>query len=39
MRCAIGAVLMVGAIATGVPGVLLMRCARWCGDRMREVQA
>lgn len=30
--------LMAGVIVTGVPGVLLMRCAWWCGDRMREVQ-
>lgn len=28
---------MLGAILTGVPGVLLMRAARWFGDRMREV--
>lgn len=38
MRHAVGVVLMLGVLATGVPGVLLMRAARWCGDRMREVQ-
>lgn len=32
-------VLFFGAIAFGVPGVLLMRAARWCGRRMREVEA
>jgi len=37
MRHAIGLVLMLGVILTGVPGVLLMRAARWFGDRMREV--
>ena len=37
MKSAIGLVLMLGVIATGVPGVLLMRAARWFGNRMREV--
>ena len=32
-------VLFVGAVVFGVPGVLLMRAARRCGRRMREVEA
>ena len=37
MRHAVGLVLLAGCVVTGVPGVLLMRAARWCGARMREV--
>lgn len=37
MRHAIGLLLLAGCVITGVPGVLLMRAARWFGDRMREV--
>lgn len=39
MRPILGCLLLAGAIAIGVPGVLLMRCARWFGRRMREVEA
>lgn len=39
MRPIVGCLLLAGCVVTGVPGVLLMRAARWCGRRMREVQA
>ena len=36
MRTAIGTVLMLGAVLTGVPGVLLMRCCRAMADAARR---